>query len=89
MTISDKNRKRFEGIGLEFIKRELTVGNSFYMQTIEARGEAEEWVAEEERKIRTAEAERTKREKIIMYAAIVAAVAAIVVPIILPLFHWQ
>ena len=92
MTVSDTNRKRFEGIGLDHIRRELTVGNSYYIKTTEARGEAEEWVAEQEEKIREAEADRIKREKIIMYAAIVAGiagVAAIVLPILLPVFHWQ
>jgi hypothetical protein len=89
VTISDKNRKRFEGIGLEFIKRELTVGNSYYLRTPEECGEGQEWVSEQEEIISKADAEWTKREKIIMYAAIVAAVAAIVVPIVLPLIHWQ
>jgi hypothetical protein len=50
VTISDKNRKRFEGIGLEYIKRELTVGNSYYMNTIEENAEAQEWVAGQEEK---------------------------------------
>jgi hypothetical protein len=30
VTISDKSRKRFEGVWLEFIRRELTVGNHQY-----------------------------------------------------------
>jgi hypothetical protein len=31
VTISDKNRKLFEGVGLEEIKRELTVGYHKYI----------------------------------------------------------
>ena len=60
------------------------------MGTPEECGEAQaSWVSEQEEIIRKAEGERTKREKIIMYAAIVAAVAAIVIPILPPLLHWQ
>jgi hypothetical protein len=59
------------------------------MGTPEECGEAQAWVSEQEEITRKAEGERTKREKIIMYAAIVAAVAAIVIPILLPLLHWQ
>jgi hypothetical protein len=90
VTISDKNRKRFEGIGLEYIRRELTVGNHQYIP-IDAptQAEAREWVVEQEDKIRKTEAQRTCREKVIMVAAIVAAIAAIIVPVILPLIHWQ
>jgi hypothetical protein len=74
MTISDRNRIYFEAIGLAEIRRELVVG-----------------VAEQEGKNRETERVRTAREnKMLRYtfltliAAIVAAVAAIVMPMI---FH--
>ena len=74
MTISDRNRIYFEAIGLVEIRRELVVG-----------------VAEQEGKNRETERVRTAREnKMLRYtfltliAAIVAAVAAIVMPMI---FH--
>jgi hypothetical protein len=85
VTISVKNRKRFEGIGLDHIKRELTVGNSYYMQTTEARGEAEEWVAEQEEKIRKAESEHISREKLTLKYTrwtLIAAIAAVVVGVV-------
>lgn len=47
MAISEKNRSRFEGIGLEAIRRELAVGNSYYLPIDpESQREAREWVAE-------------------------------------------
>jgi hypothetical protein len=85
VTISDKNRKRFEGIGLEYIKRELTVGNSFYLQTEAERSEAQEWVAEQEEKIRKAESEHISREKLTLKYTrwtLIAAIAAVVVGVI-------
>ena len=58
MPISEKNRKRFEGIGLDFIRRELTVGNNFYLPIDPAmQNDAKEWVAEQEEIIRKAERE--------------------------------
>jgi hypothetical protein len=40
MPVSEKNRKRFEGIGLEMIRRELTVGNVYYLP-LDAAAQAE------------------------------------------------
>ena len=55
MTISDKNRKWFEGIGLDKIRLEITVGNYFYTPADPAaQAEAREWVAEQEKEIREA-----------------------------------
>jgi hypothetical protein len=97
VTISDKNRKWFEGIGLDKIKLEITVGNQYFIPIdATAQAEAREWVTEQEKKIRDAEADRIGREKKMLrytfgtlIAAVVAAIAAIAVPILLPLFHWQ
>jgi hypothetical protein len=51
--ISEKNRKYFEGIGLDAIKREPTLGNNFYISIDAAtQAEAKEWVAEQEEKKR-------------------------------------
>jgi hypothetical protein len=85
VTISDKNRKRFEGIGLEFIKRELTVGNQYYIP-IDAptQAEAREWVAEQEKKIRNKERNRVIREILTLIAAI-AAVAVGIIGVVLSL----
>jgi hypothetical protein len=86
VTISDHNRKRFEGIGLDFIRRELTVGNNFYLPIDPAmQNDAKEWVAEQEEIIRKAELERTNREKLTLKYTLwtlVAAIVAVVVGII-------
>jgi hypothetical protein len=47
--ISEASRKRFEDIGLELIKRELAVGNSYCIRSLDESAEAQEWVAEQER----------------------------------------
>ena len=84
MPISEKNRKRFEGIGLDFIRRELTVGNNFYLPIDPAmQNDAKEWVAEQEI-IRKAERERTNREKLTLKYTLwtlLAAIAAVLVGI--------
>ena len=52
MTISDKNRRWFEGIGLDKIRLEITVGNQYYIPIdAAAQAAAREWVAEQEEKI--------------------------------------
>ncbi len=85
MPISEKNRKRFEGIGLDFIRRELTVGNNFYLPIDPAmQNDAKEWVAEQEEIIRKAERERTNREKLTLKYTLwtlLAAIAAVLVGI--------
>jgi hypothetical protein len=85
VTISDTNRKRFEGIGLEPIRRELTFGNNYYLPIDPAmQSEAKEWVAEQEEIIRNAERERTNREKLTLKYTLwtlLAAIAAVLVGI--------
>jgi hypothetical protein len=52
MTVSEKNRKFFAGVGLEAIRREVTVGYHKYIPIDNAtQAEAREWVAEREREI--------------------------------------
>jgi hypothetical protein len=86
MPISENNRKRFEGIGFEVVRREVTVGNVFYLPFDPAsQAEAKEWVAEREREIREAEIARIGREKqSLRYSrrTLVAAIAAVLVGII-------
>ena len=85
MPVSEKNRKRFEGIGLGAIRRELTVGNNFYLPIDPAmQAEAREWVAEREREIWEAEQARTTREKLTLKYTLwtlLAAIAAVFVGI--------
>ena len=46
MAISENNRKRFEGVGLEKIRCELTVGDYHYIPINDTtRAEAREWAA--------------------------------------------
>jgi hypothetical protein len=53
MAISEKNRRYFEGVGLEVIRREVTVGYQHYIPIDAAtQAEAREWVAEQESKNR-------------------------------------
>jgi hypothetical protein len=96
VTISDKNRKLFIGVGLEAIRRELTVGNNYHLPTdLASQAAAREWVEEQEREIRDAETARTAREnKVLNYTfwTLVAAIAAVVVgvaAIVLPMMHGQ
>ena len=83
MTVSEKNRKLFEGVGLEFIRRELTVGNNYYIPIDPpTQAEAREWVAEQEKEIREAERDRTTREKLTLKYTrwtLFAAIAAVFV----------
>jgi hypothetical protein len=85
VTISDKNRKWFEGIGLDKIRLEITVGNQYYIPIDPAaQAEAREWVAEQEKEIREAELARTTREKLTLKYSLwtlIAAIAAVVVGI--------
>lgn len=85
MTVSEKNRRFFEGVGLEAIRREVTVGNNYYIPIDPAmQAEAREWVAEREQEIRDADRARTTREKqTLKYTrwTLVAAIAAALVGI--------
>jgi hypothetical protein len=75
-----------EGIGLEAIRRELTVGNNFYLPIDPVmQAEAKEWVKEQEQKIRDAEQNRINREKLTLKYTrwtLIAAIAAVVVGVI-------
>ena len=52
MAISENNRERFEGVGLEKIRRELTVGDYHYIPVDDTtQAEAREWAAEQEAKL--------------------------------------
>ena len=52
MAISENNRERFEGVGLEKIRRELTVGDYHYIPVDgTTQAEAREWAAEQEAKL--------------------------------------
>jgi hypothetical protein len=86
MPVSEKNRKRFEGIGLEMIKRELTVGNNYCIPMDAAtQAEAREWVAEREKEIRETERTRTTREQLTLKYTrwtLFAAIAAVFVGIV-------
>jgi hypothetical protein len=72
--------------GLEAIRRELTVGNNFYLPIDPVmQSEAKEWVAEQEEIIRKAESERISREKLTLKYTLwtlVAAIAAVLVGVI-------
>jgi hypothetical protein len=92
MTISDRNRKLFDGVGLETVRRELASRVYYYLSSgsAESLEQAREWVAEQEKKIEDTEADKLDREdKLLCYsfwtlvAVIIAAVAA-VASIILP-----
>lgn len=64
MPISEKNRRRFEGIGFEAVRRELTAGYSRYLPIdATSQAEAKEWVAEKEKEIGETDSARTNREK--------------------------
>jgi hypothetical protein len=86
MTVSEKNRKFFAGVGLEAIRREVTVGYHKYIPIDNAtQAEAREWVAEREREILEAELARMTREKrTLKYTlwTLLAAIAAVVVGIV-------
>lgn len=77
MTVSDKNRARFEAIGLSAIRRELAVGNSFYLPIdAESQREAREWVVEKLDEGRRNKTIDDRWRLIIGSAGLVAAVAA-------------
>jgi hypothetical protein len=85
MTVSDKNRNFFEGVGLDAISREVTVGFHKYIPIDAAtQAEAREWVSEREKEIREAERARTTREKLTLKYTLwtlLAAIAAVFVGI--------
>jgi hypothetical protein len=82
MAISDESCARFEGIGVEPIRRELAVGNVFYLHGPEMRRQAQEWVVEQDAKL----AEGTKSGRrienikyfVALFVSVVAAVAAMI-----------
>jgi disulfide bond formation protein DsbB len=86
VTISDKNRKWFEGIGLDKIRLEITVGNQYYIPVdAAAQAEAREWVAEQDAKREQEKREARQREVKTLgwtiagvLVAIVAACAAVI-----------
>ena len=85
MTVSEKNRKFFEGVGLEVVRREVTVGVHHFIPIDNAtQAEAREWVAEQEAEVRGAELARTTREKLTLKYTrwtLLAAIAAVFVGI--------
>jgi hypothetical protein len=92
MTISDRNRKLFEGVGLDTVRRELATRVYYYLSSgsAESLDQARAWVAEKEKDIEDAEAAKLElADKLLRYslwtliAAVVAAVAA-VASIVLP-----
>jgi hypothetical protein len=86
MPISEKNRRRFEGIGFEAVRRELTAGYSRYLPIdATSQAEAKEWVAEKEKEIGETDSARTNREKRSLryaYWTLLAAIAAVIVGVI-------
>ena len=86
MAISERNRRLFEGVGFEVIRRELTIGGVQYIPIDDAtRAEAQEWVTAREKERRDAELARIARERQslkYMLWTLVAAVAAVIVGII-------
>ena len=86
VTISDKHRKLFEGIGFEDIRRRVTLGNNYYLPIDQAaQAEAREWVAEQEEKNREAERDRINRETLTLKYTrwtLIAAIAAVVVGVV-------
>jgi hypothetical protein len=81
MTISDRNRKYFEGIGLSAaIRRELIIGGSAFLglENDQRRIEAREWIDEQEQNIRDKERTHNNRELWTLISAIVAAVAGVI-----------
>jgi hypothetical protein len=90
MTISDRNRKLFEGVGLETVRRELATRVYYYLSSgsAESLDQAREWVAQQEKDIEAA-AKLNREDKLLRYsqwtliAAIIAAIA-VIASIILP-----
>jgi hypothetical protein len=77
MTISDRNRAQFEAIGLSAIRRELAVGNNYYLPIdAESQRQAREWVNEKLEEQRREKATDKRWQIIIGGAGLVAAVAA-------------
>jgi hypothetical protein len=90
MTISDRNRKLFDGVGLETVRRELASRVYYYLSSgsAESLDQAREWMAEQEKDIEAAD-KLDREDKLLRYSfwtlvtAIIAAIAAIA-SIILP-----
>jgi len=83
MTISDKNRRLFEDIGITAIRRELAAGGIQYLGIDDAkRNEAREWVQEavcdEQSKRAARERLEQQRFNVIRMWTITAALAGIV-----------
>jgi len=82
MAIPDRDRSRYEAIGLTAIRRELEVGNVQYLHGDVQRRQAREWVDEETAKAEK-ETRKTRRLETTKFVAsllvgIVAAVAAMI-----------
>ena len=86
MPVSEKNRKLFHGIGLDAIRREVTVGNNYYLPIDEkTQAEAREWIIECEKEIQEAERARVDREKHALqynFWTLIAAVAAVAIGVV-------
>jgi hypothetical protein len=78
MAIPEQDRARLEAIGFTAVRRELEVGNVYYLHGDVQRRQAREWVAEKEAE---AEQERRKARRLAtagLVVSIVGAVAAII-----------
>ena len=85
MVISDKYRARFEGIGLDEIRRELWANSNEYLHGEEQRSQASEWVAEQEAELKNEiKSCRVREDQTYRYVqwTFFAALAAVVVGII-------
>jgi hypothetical protein len=93
MAIPDRDRARYEAIGLHAIRRELEVGNVQYLHGAVQREQAREWVAEQVAKEELqAQARRAREDKTYHYVqwtffAALAAVIVGVIGVIVTLFH--
>ncbi len=70
MTISDRNRKLFDGDGLETVRRELASRVYYYLSSgsAESLDQAREWVAEQEKEIEAAEADKLDCEDKLLHS---------------------
>ena len=82
MAIPDRDRSRYEAIGLTAIRRELEVGNVQYLHGEVQRRQAREWVVEQEAKAQEERenARRLENRRFIasLFVSIIAAVAAVI-----------
>jgi hypothetical protein len=82
MAIPDRDRSRYEAIGLTAIRRELEVGNVQYLHGEVQRRQAREWVVEEVAKAEKETKRARKIEAVRFYAGllvgIIAAIGAVI-----------